>query len=126
MPDDIGKYLIAAFIVGFGALAWQAWRTKQASPQWPHVEGEMLHARAFAQNETGDEHGTLAHHWQTEVKYRYSVAGVAYTGTRLRAFGLNHFDQAAALQELRPFQVGSKVRVYYNPAKPGDSVLIPG
>lgn len=126
MPDDIGKYLIIAFIAVFGLLAWRAWHIKQGSPQWPYVEGEMLQSRAFARNETGDQRGTPTHEWLTEVRYRYTVNGVDYVGKRLRAFGLNHFTQESAMQELAPFQAGQRVRVYYDPAKPASSVLIPG
>jgi hypothetical protein len=126
MPDDIGKYLLIAFIIGFGFLAWRSWQIKQASPTWPFVEGEMLESRVRAHNETGDQHGTLAREWFTEVRYRYTVDGVSYTGNRLRAFGPRHTDEQQALQELAPFPVGQKVKVYYDPAKPSSSVLIPG
>lgn len=126
MPDDIGKYLLIAFIAGFGFLAWRAWQVKQASPQWPCVQGEILQSRAFAPNETGDERGTPKHEWLTEVRYRYTVQGVNYTGNRLRAFGLHHFTQESAIQELAPFQAGQQVKVYYDPAQPSSSVLIPG
>ena len=53
--------------------------------------------------------------------------GKTYTGTRLRAFGRNHSSEAEALQELAPFITpGQAVKVYYDPAKPSVSVLIPG
>lgn len=126
MPDDIGKYLIIAFIVGFGWLAWRAWEIRQASPRWPSVEGEVLQARAFARNENTEHRGTPTHEWLTEVRYRYTVNDVSYVGNRIRAFGLNHFDEASALQEIAPFQAGQRVKVYYDPAKPSSSVLIPG
>lgn len=126
MPDDLGKYLIIAFVVFFGFLAWRAWQVKQASPAWPYVQGEMLEARAKARNEFGDQNGTPKHEWFTEVRYSYMVNGETYTGNRLRAFGLNHFDEQSALLELAPFQPGTKVKVYYDPAKPSSSVLIPG
>jgi len=126
MPDDIGKYLIIALLAGFAFLTWRAWQIKQASPNWPFVEGEILAARARAHNETGDHRGTLKHEWFPEVRYRYTVNGVTYTGDRLRAFGQNHLDEQQALQELAPFPVGQKVKVYYDPSKPTSSVLIPG
>ena len=126
MPDDLGKYLIIAILATMAVLAWRAWQIKQRSPNWPYVEGEMLEARARAHNETGDQHGTPTHHWFTEVRYRYTVNGQTYTGNRLRAFGLNHFDEQQALQEIAPFQPGTKVKVYYDPADPSSSVLIPG
>ena len=77
-------------------------------------------------NENASEQGHLAHQWRIEVRYRYEVQGVAYSGHRVRAFGPNHFDQASADAERAPFPVGAKVRVYYQPDNPSTSVLIPG
>jgi hypothetical protein len=126
MPDDISKYIIIAFVLVFGALAWRAWQVKQASPAWPSVEGEILGSRVYARNETGDQSGTPTHDWLTEVRYSYTVNGKDYTGNRLRAFGLNHFDKDQAMKEILPFQAGTHVKVYYDPEKPSNSVLIPG
>ncbi|MFZ2986818.1 DUF3592 domain-containing protein [Ideonella sp.] len=126
MPDDLGKYLIIAFVAILGLAAWRAWQIKEGSPNWPYVEGEMLEARARQHNETGDQRGVPTHHWFTEVRYRYTVNGITYTGDRLRAFGPNHFDEQQALTEIAPFKPGQKVKVYYDPAKPSSSVLIPG
>jgi hypothetical protein len=100
-----------------------------ASAFWPGVPGRSSRPARngpFARNETGEQNGTPTHEWLTEVRYRYTVKGVNYVGKRLRAFGLNHFDQASALKEIEPFQAGSTVKVYYDPAKPESSVLIPG
>ncbi len=60
------------------------------------------------------------------MRYRYTVNGTTHTGERLRAFGLHHLDEQQALKEIAPFPVGQKVKVYYDPAKPSSSVLIPG
>ena len=126
MFEDLGKYLIGAFLIFFGAMAWRAWQVKQASPQWPSVQGEMLSTRAFAHNETGTDRGVSTHEWYTEVRYRYTVNGVTYNGDRLRAFGLHHFNKEQAETEIAPFQPGQPVTVYYDPNKPSASVLIPG
>jgi hypothetical protein len=126
MDDSFGKLILLAFVLVFGFLGWRAWQVKQASPAWPFVEGEMLQARAFARNQTGDERGEPTHAWQTEVVYEYHVNGQRFVGKRLRAMGLNHFDQTSAMKEIAPFHVGMKVKVYYDPAKPSSSVLIPG
>ncbi len=106
--------------------AWWAWQIKRDSPQWPSVQGEIVLSRARAMNETGDASGTPTHHWLAEVQYRYEVNGQAYTGSRIRALGLNHFDEASALSELAPFPVGARVPVYHRPDQPGTAVLIPG
>jgi hypothetical protein len=126
MSDDFGKYVFAALALLFAVLVWRAWQVKQASPSWPSVQGQILVSKARARNETGDQRGTPTHDWFTEVSYRYTVDGVAYTGNTLRAFGRNHFSQDQAEAELAPFAVGQSVPVYYDPANPARSVLIPG
>jgi hypothetical protein len=126
MDDQLGKFILIGFVLLFGVLGWRAWQVKQASPQWPTVEGEMLQARVFAANQTGDARGEPVHQWQTEVVYEYHVNGQRHVGKRLRALGRHHFDQASAMQEIAPFQVGMKVKVYYDPAEPTSAVLIPG
>lgn len=126
MSDDIGKYIVIGFVLLFGALAWRAWQIRQHSPEWPYVMGEVTVSRAYSQNDFGEDVGTPSHRWQTEVQYRYEVNGIPMTGKRLRAFGRHHFTQEEAEAEIAPFPVGKQVKVYYDPAKPGTSVLIPG
>jgi hypothetical protein len=127
MPDTpFENLLLTAVALLIMALAWQAWQVKRQSPTWPQVQGEITASRALPRNETGDEHGHMSHHWTAEVTYRYVVNGQTYTGRRIRALGLNHFDEASAQAELAPFPVGAKVPVYHHPEQPGTSVLIPG
>ena len=126
MNDQLAKWFVLALALGMAVLAWRAWQVKQASPGWPSVEGEMLVARAFARNETGEARGTPAREWLTEVRYRYTVQGRDYTGRRIRAFVGPYPDQASAMADVAPFQVGARVKVYYDPADPGNSVLVPG
>jgi hypothetical protein len=126
MFDDLGKYLLIAMLAALAYAAWHAWGIRQASPNWPSVEGEMLVARARAHNETGEQSGTPTHQWFTEVRYRYTVDGVTYEGTRLKAFDAIHFDEQQARAALAPFPPGARVKVYYDPRHPASSVLIPG
>ncbi|MEY4763866.1 MAG: hypothetical protein RI907_539 [Pseudomonadota bacterium] len=117
---------LPTLLVVLAGCAWYAWQIKRESPQWPQVTGEITLSRARAMNETGDASGTPTHHWVAEVQYSYEVDGVRYTGSRIRALGLNHFDEAAALSELKPFALGAKVPVFYRPDHPATSVLVPG
>jgi len=126
MSDDLGKVLLLAFVLVFGVLAWRAWEVKQASVQWPSVEGVMLVSQPRSQHLNSAEPEGAQHDWVSEVRYRYSVNGVSHTGDRLRAFGRRHMSREEAMQELAPFPVGAKVKVYFDPAKPDSSVLIPG
>jgi Protein of unknown function (DUF3592) len=126
MDTPLETLLLATVAILVAAFARHAWQIQRESPAWPSVQGEIVTSRVVAQNETGDAHGTSGHHWRAELSYRYQVQGVTHTGTRIRAMGRNHFDEASAQAELAPFPVGAKVPVYYRPEAPGTSVLIPG
>lgn len=126
MSGDIGKFIVIGFVLLFGALAWRAWHIRQYSPQWPYVMGEITLSRAYSQNDFGEDVGTPSHRWQTEVQYRYEVNGAPLKGNRLRAFGRHHFTQEEAEAEIAPFPVGMRVKVFYDPARPATSVLVPG
>jgi hypothetical protein len=126
MSDDLGKILLLAFVLVFGVLAWRAWEVKRASPSWPSVEGVMLVSQPRSANPNDAEPEHVRQDWFAEVRYRYTVNGVSHTGDRLRAFGRQHLMREDVLQELAPFPVGAKVKVYFDPARPERSVLIPG
>ena len=126
MSDDLGKILLLAIVLIAGFFAWRAWEVKQASPRWPSVEGVMLTSQPRAVHDNPAEPESAKHDWVSEVRYAYTVDGVSYTGDRLKAFGRRHMTKEEVLQELAPFPVGARVKVYHDPAKPGSSVLIPG
>ena len=58
MFEDLGKYLLIAFVVFLGVLAWRAWQIRQASPQWPYVEGEMVSTRCLHKTKPGATEGS--------------------------------------------------------------------
>lgn len=126
MPDQLGKVIIAAFLLAMAVLAWRAWQIKQASPRWPSVEGEVLVSRARPYNEQPYEPEAGKHDWMAEVRYRYSVNGVSHEGNRLQAFGRHYFSREEAELALAPYPVGARVKVFHDPARPDVSVLIPG
>lgn len=126
MPDQLGKYIIAAFVLAICVVAWRAWQIKQASPQWPSAEGEIVESRARPFNQQTGEPEAGKNDWIAEVRYRYSVQGVAHEGRRLRAFEPHHFSREEAERMLAPYPVGARVRVFYDPARHDVSVLIPG
>lgn len=126
MSDDLGKILLLAIVLIAGFFAWRAWEVKRASPQWPSVEGVMLTSQPRAVHDNPAEPESAKHDWVSEVRYAYTVDGVAHTGNRLQAFGRRHMTKEEVLKELAPFPVGARVKVFYDPAKPENSVLIPG
>ena len=126
MSDDFGKILLLAIVLIAGLFAWRAWEVKRNSTQWPSVEGVMLTSQPRAMHDNPAEPESAKHDWVAEVRYAYMVNGIPYTGDRLQAFGRRHMTKEEALQELAPFPVGAHVKVYFDPAKPQSSVLIPG
>lgn len=126
MSDDIGRYIAGGLLLLFAILIWRAWEIRQASPQWPHVDGIIMKARVFQPHGVGGHEQVPGHDWMTEVQYQYQVNGATYTGNRIRAFGVRHFTEESAQTELKPFPAGATVPVYYDPANPKSSVLIPG
>jgi len=126
MSEDFGKYLVLAIVLVVAVVAWRAFQMKAASPDWPWVMGEIVRAKPLPMSDNPFEqhHGT--HKWDLDVRYRYSVLGQNYENGRIRAISPHYFDEQSALQALKDYPVGAQVKVYYDPARPDSSVLIPG
>jgi hypothetical protein len=58
------------------------------------------------------------------VRYGYSVSGQSHESDRI-TFAKGSLDFITASNVRDEFQVGGKVKVHYNPAKPAESVLYP-
>ncbi len=111
----IGVYLVVASL--------RARKKAETSQGWPHTLGQVVNAEVKRTANTDDDgHITYAYH--PEVEYTYEAAGQVYSSRRLM-FGA---VQAAntpkkAQQTLARYPLGAQVTVYYDPAKPADSVL---
>ena len=125
MGADIVKYIILAVFVIIGVLMWRAWQDKQASAAWPWVEGVVTHAEV--EREMNDPHEGLTQvGWRLALRYDYTVGGQAYTGHRRQAMPERFPTEAQARRVLAPYPAGTRVKVFYDPAKPASSVLEPG
>lgn len=125
MSNDVAKWLIAGVFGLVAVLLWRAWQDKQASTQWPWVDGVILVCQA--EQVSPDPHHELNHaNWRLNLRYQYQVAGQTFTGDRLRAMAERFPTQADALVFEQQFKVGQRVKVFHDPAKPSSSVLIPG
>jgi hypothetical protein len=94
----------------------------QRSRAWPHVLGRIVEAEVKVKK---GEDSTL---YEAVVKYRYAVRGSNHEGTRVSfgdVDGGNSFKKAAHGMVSR-YPAGTEVRVYYDPAWPARSVLVPG
>lgn len=112
--------LLSGGFVGFGF--WMLWIARR-SRSWPTVPGTMLHSGT----EYVQDPDRLSSHWRPSVHYEYIVQGVRYVGTDLHADeDLMLLSRDAVRDIVASYPVGSTVNVYYDPHRPGRSVLRPG
>ena len=93
----------------------------ETSHHWPEAEGVILRSSLITHWDAG------SNSYSARVDYQYTVGGRTYSGARISfgyAAGLDNADDADAL--VYQFPVNSTVRVYYLPAFPAVSVLVPG
>lgn len=125
MIELLIKTAIALVFVVIAVLMWRGWQDKKASVQWPWVEGTVVVSDIV--RHAPDPHDDLRHvGWLLKVEYDYSVGGQTYRGNRVRALPERFFTEADAHQALAAYPVGSKVKVFHDPAQPASSVLKPG
>jgi hypothetical protein len=124
--------LIIALV--FFALAGQSWQTEshlldagEASLKWPTVTAHI---------NTSTVGTTLVNEWNgsqdeyvCNVMYQYTVKGKRYFGNRVSFAGAaTHPSQERRIADeiADTFPARTNCRVRYNPAMPGESVLVPG
>jgi hypothetical protein len=100
-----GYFMIRIFLVA------------RASALWPTVPGELTHA---------GEGVTATGRYDADVSYSYSVSGVPYTGTKIRASDGEFEFRAGAEQQIEGLVAGQLVSIHYDPGDPGHSVLQAG
>ena len=114
-------------LLGLGGLygAW-SWRKRgRESLSWPTVEGRIVTSQLttdVSRDSDGDE--TAVH--GADIRYRYSVAGVAHESKTVQWAG-DFKSSGTSWQSKRvaKYPVGSTVTVYYDPKSPAVSVLEP-
>lgn len=101
-------------LAGFGLYRYNIGRE---SSHWPSVKGTITHAHAQSHKVK------KGHHYLPSLKYTYSVNGSSYTGRRITASDEYQKTLGGAKDILRRYPVGGEVRVYYDPADAGTSLL---
>ena len=95
----------------------------KASQSWPSTTGQILERKVKVDTST-DEDGITSTSYLPQVTYSYTVNGTVYESHRV-AFGSTPSYNANKKAEefLTPYLQGASVKVFYNPEKPGESVL---
>ena len=120
-PTAIRVLSAGALILG-AVLLGRAWWTNdlaQRSRDWPTTTGTVMHSRAERQNRKGEAKYTPL------VHYSYEVAGSRYESER-RALSSLKTSKTKAEAICQDYPPGKTVTVYYDPAKPGEALLMPG
>lgn len=121
MPIAVKLGISAAMLLPGLLLIYLGWRNRQRaalSLQWPTAEGQITSSsiRVWKDRESGDQ-------YEPKVEYGYAVNGEIFSGNRI-AFGSSSTrSRVAAQQVLDSYPVGEMVPVYYDPARPKESVL---
>jgi hypothetical protein len=117
-------FIIPAVIaVGLFLLGWFRYRKTQASGTWPAVAGRMLAAKVESTTIPGDEDAAEMTTYFLAVQYEYEVGAATFYGSRIAFDRRGYRVQPAAEKALMAYPVGGSVRVFYNPARPGECVL---
>lgn len=107
------------YVVGFWLLAsalWSAWRSSRAS-NWPTVPA------AITRVEVKENPNSDGETYEVEVRYTYTVNGVAYEGSRL-AFGYEASSNRLTHDEIHhKLKEAKAVNVRYDPSDPTVSCL---
>jgi hypothetical protein len=116
---------VAAALVLVSAAAWvphvvAAFVETRHAPAWPTVIGHVTSASVRRHPRL-----TSAVSYEPVIRYRYTVHGRAYAGTRLGLGRWETTDSALVHSVMLAYAVGASVRVYYDPADPAVSALKP-
>ncbi len=126
---------LAVFISLWYTIIFVAQDTYQEAEQaihWPTVEGAILESDIQSEtssSQSRDSQGSTTRKTTTQyvprIRYQYRVEGQEYENNILQKIA-NPGPQRAAQQIAQRYPQGSQTEVYYDPADPQNSVLIPG
>lgn len=119
-----GAIIFIALGVVIALSSYSTQKTRAQSSAWPTVDGSIIRSEieqySSATGEDSDEETTVREH--AKVAYQYKVDGKEYKSSRISFSS----SSGNAGQVVSQYPKGKIVRVYYNPDKPKQAVLVPG
>ena len=97
------------------------------STSWPKAIGTVVHTEVRRIVSPSLSHDGNSVSYEPYVKYAYAVRDRQYERDRLTSAvvpGIRRSSEAATI--VAKYPVGHQVTVFYNPADPGDAVLVAG
>lgn len=122
--SELTPFYFFGCLLAFGAAAMgvffiAAVRKKWAVGRWASAAGTVIESEAVWGTTTRG--GRTARTWLARFAYEYEAGGRTYTGRRVAFYKRCTGSWAREFVARHP--VGSRVRVYYDPARPAESVL---
>lgn len=112
---------IALIVMGAGGTfwLWQSWQRAEETRKWTPVEAVVMSSQVLTDRPT--PHSPLK--FTADVRYRYTIAGKTFTGTRIKRVDgpSSHKENAEAV--VAAHRAGSTVTCYANPAQPDFAIL---
>ena len=96
-------------------------KTVKESQSWHEGKARVIFSNIDIEI-TYDEDGEMAS-YVPKVQYVFQVGGQTYQGNQVSFGNPNYALQKKAQEVIAQYQLGSEVRVYYNPFNPEESVL---
>ena len=115
--------VIALLGAGLFVVGLLHFRKVKASQSWPYTPGRILSTKVDIVTTRGNPDEADTTSYVPEVQYEYFVENQRYLGNRIAIGGKSHGSRKKAEEALQSFQVAASVWVFYDPAKPGQSVL---
>ncbi len=104
----------------FGTRAIEGTRTQLAAETYPTATGRIIHSDIKSRRV---KNGTR--YW-LEIVYEFEVEGRKFRGTRRQYEDPEVSSHSACRKMQTAYPAGATVTVHYNPANPGEAVLVPG
>jgi hypothetical protein len=101
------------------------WRAA-ASPAWPSVRGVIEESKVESRASTTSEEGANPTTYQARIRFRYTVNGRTFTGTRVAYGDHGSSDISQAQAVVNQYKRGMTVTVFYLEGSPGICVLESG
>lgn len=119
---------IALFIGGVVAVIFGIKNRKkaEASNAWPSAGGVITNTW-IKENTDVDDEGYSSTTYTPKWEYKFQLGGQEFTSQKISFGGETGYGRRKrAQEELDKYPANSQVRVFYDPANPGESVLVQG
>lgn len=125
-----GIFILGGMAVSGVALTiWSVllWAEALSTLTWPSVQGEVISAEVIAREISQRHSSQDSISYFAKIAYRYQVDGIVYENNKpkLGGWGGHRFERRAH-KDLRPYEVGASVTVYYREEDPQQAYLETG